>query len=383
MSEVGPTTVFLSKAEVTEVDERFVLEAIRSGWIAPAGPHLERFEEAIARRVGVAGAVGLASGTAALHLALLTARVGPGRVVAVPSMTFAATANAVAYCGADPVFVDSGMDDGNVDVDLLLSSVSELLREGVDVAAVLSVDLFGRTTDYSVLEPALAAIDVPLIEDAAEALGAEQEGRAAGSFGQAAALSFNGNKILTTSGGGMLLSDDPDVLARARYLATQARQPEIWYEHTEIGYNYRLSNVLAALGLGQLSRLDAMIARRREIRNIYIDALSDIEGLRFLGRDSQRGDREDNCWLTCMVLDDEREMTPGQLIKLLGVAGIEARHLWKPMHLQPAFAHARAFVNGTSEWLFDRGVALPSGSGLSDDEVERVVRCVRLAMGVA
>lgn len=225
LPHAGSERIQLSKADVGEIEAQLALEALRSGWVAPLGPMVDRFEREVADRVGVAGALALASGTAALHLALLHSGAGPGRAVLVPSMTFAATANAVLYTGATPVFVDARADDANVDVDLLLAAVGTLREEGVDVAAAVSVDLFGRSCDYSALAPGLSALGVPLIEDAAEALGATHAGRAAGSFGQSAALSFNGNKIMTTSGGGMLLSDDADLITRARYLSTQARQP--------------------------------------------------------------------------------------------------------------------------------------------------------------
>jgi len=295
-----------------------------------------------------------------------------------PSMTFAASAWPVVYCGAEPVFVDSG-DDANLDVALFLDAVDTLQREGVTVSAAVSVDLFGRCADYDALVPGLAERGVPLVEDAAEALGATYAGRAAGTFGAAGVLSFNGNKIMTTSGGGMLVSDDEDLIVRARYLSTQARQPAVHYEHTEVGYNYRLSNVLAALGRGQLSRLDDMLARRREIRRMYVDALGDVPGVRFLGRDDpKRSDDEDNCWLTCMVLDPPVVgVGPEQVMAALAAEDIESRPLWKPMHLQPVFASARAFVNGTSQRLFERGVALPSGSALSDGDIERVVGVLR------
>ena len=328
----------MSQAHITEVEEELVLEALRSGWVAPLGPFVDRFETAVAQRVGVASAVALSSGTAALHLALLHAGARPGRVVVLPSMTFAATANAVLYTGAEPVLVDSRRDDANVDPDLLLETVARLTREGREVAAVVTVDLFGRAADHDAIDPGLAEVGVPHIEDAAEALGASLGGRAAGSFGQSAALSFNGNKIMTTSGGGMLLSDDLGLIERARYLATQARQPAPWYEHTEVGYNYRMSNLLAALGVGQLSRLDEMIARRRAIRERYVEAFADLPGVSILGRGDVRGDAEDNCWLTCVVLDPAATAaTPDTVVADLGAADIEARHLWKPMHLQPMY----------------------------------------------
>jgi dTDP-4-amino-4,6-dideoxygalactose transaminase len=374
--------IFLSKADVTELEEQYVLDAVRSGWVAPLGPHVDAFEAEIAERVGVAGALALSSGTAALHLALLELGARPGTAVVVSSMTFVASANAVAYTGASPVFVDAQASDGNVDPVLLIEAVDTLQAEGTTVAAVMSVDLFGRCADYAQIVDALAERGVPLLEDAAEALGARYQGQAAGSFGVAAALSFNGNKIMTTSGGGMLLSDDLELLGRARYLSTQARQPVPYYEHTEIGYNYRLSNVLAALGRAQLTRLDDMITRRRAIRQTYADGLAGVQGVRLMGRGGDRDDEQDNCWLTTIVLDPEAvTATVDSVIKMLEAEDIEARHLWKPMHLQPVFADARSFVNGTSERLFASGVTLPSGSILTDDDVARVLAVTRAALG--
>jgi dTDP-4-amino-4,6-dideoxygalactose transaminase len=373
--------IHLSKADVTEVEERYVLEALRSGWVAPLGPDVDAFEAEVAQRVGVAGALALSSGTAALHLALLSLGAAPGKAIILPSMTFAASANAVAYTGATPVFVDSRGTDGNVDAEMMLHAVDTLRDEGADIAGVMSVDIFGRCADYRVLVPQLEERGIELVEDAAEALGASIDGRSAGSYGRAAALSFNGNKIMTTSGGGMLLSDDLELISRARYLSTQARQPAPWYEHTEVGFNYRMSNLLAALGRGQLTRLDTMIARRREIRAQYAEALADIENVRLLGDDRNPG-YVDNCWLTCIVLDPTRAEAPG-VIKSLDNADIEARHLWKPMHAQPLYAGARAFVNGVCDDLFVNGVTLPSGSALSDAEVERVITELRSALGAS
>lgn len=374
--------IHLSKAEATEVEEAYVLDALRSGWIAPLGPHVDAFEAEIAERIGVAGALALSSGTAALHLALLEAGVGPGTFVPVSSLTFAATANAIAYTGAEPVFIDSQRSDGNVDAQLLLQAIDALLAEGKHVPAVVLVDLFGRCVDYSQVLPALEDRSVLLIEDAAEALGASHAGRAAGSFGQSAALSFNGNKILTTSGGGMLLSDDLELLARARYLSTQARRPVQWYEHTDVGYNYRMSNILAALGRGQLKRLDAMISRRREIRDRYQKGLSSIDGVRILGRSGIDTDDGDNCWLTTIVLDgDDPAMEADSIVGALAGQDIEARHVWKPMHLQPVFARYRSYLNGASEQLFRSGVTLPSGASLSDDDIARVIAALSEQLG--
>ena len=368
------TSIHLSKADVTAVEEQLVLEAMRSGWVAPLGPMVDRFEAEIAEYVGVAGALALSSGTAALHLALLHHGAAPGTVVVVPTMTFAATANAVLYTGAEPVFVDAQASDGNVDVDLVLDAVDDLIAQGRPIACVLSVDLFGRSVDYERLVPGLELRGVPLVEDAAEGLGARHHGRGCGSYGTAAALSFNGNKIMTTSGGGMLLSDDLDLLGRARHLATQAREPVAWYEHTEMGFNYRMSNLLAGLGVGQLSRLDAMIARRREIRERYAATLGAVPGVRLLGRSFGDTDDDDSCWLTCIVLDPAVIRASADDV-IAGLSGhfIEARHLWKPMHLQPLYAKAVAYGGSASEALFATGIALPSGSALTDTEIDRVI----------
>lgn len=375
------TRIHLSKAVATEVEEQYVLDALRSGWVAPLGPQVDAFEREIAERVGVGHALALSSGTAALHLALLGLGAGPGTVVVVPSMTFAASAMPVVYTGATPVFVDAE-ENGNLDASLMLEAIDTLRAEGATVAAAMSVDLFGRCADYDDLLPGLRARGIPLVEDAAEALGAAYHGRPAGSFGEVSALSFNGNKILTTSGGGMLLSDDRAAIERARYLSTQARLPVDHYEHVDVGYNYRLSNILAALGRAQLTRLDAMIARRREIRLTYAAALAGIPGVRVLGRPAEgRGDDEDNCWLTCIDIDPETGVTPQAMIAELDRHDIEARRLWKPMHLQPVFATARAFVTGAAGRLFDQGVTLPSGSALTDEEIARVVSVVTATLG--
>ena len=375
-SELSPMSrIFLSKADVSSIEEQYVLDALRSGWVTPLGPHVDAFEAEIAERVGVAGALALSSGTAALHLALLGLGAKPGAVVVLPSMTFVASANAVLYTGATPVFVDSQTIDGNIEPQLLIDAVDELIAEGQPIAAVMTVDLFGRCAEYAQIEGPLAIRGIPLLEDAAEALGSSLDGKRAGAFGRAAILSFNGNKIMTTSGGGMLLSDDLDLVSRCRYLSTQARQPVPYYEHTEIGYNYRLSNVLAALGRGQLTRLDDMMYRRRRIRQRYQESLGQIEGVRILGHDGGRDDSHDNCWLTSIVLDPKLVVSPADsVIKALNEEGVEARHLWKPLHMQPMFHRARTFLSGSSEQLFRAGLSLPSGSGMTDTQVQRVIK---------
>lgn len=363
--------IYLSKSQVGPLEEEYVLDALRSGWIAPLGPSVDAFEAEIAQRCGVAGALALSSGTAALHLALQEVGARPGTVVLCPTMTFAATANAITYTGAEPVFVDALTEDANVDPAALLDAADTLAAEGRTVVAAVPVDLYGRACDYDVIGPGLAERGVALVEDAAEALGATRSGRPAGSFGRASALSFNGNKIMTTSNGGMLLSDDLELLAHARKLSTQAREPFPWYEHTEVGYNFRLSNLLAALGRAQLARLDEMIARRREIREHYRRELAGLP-VRFLP-DGVGGpdDHGDNCWLTTIEIEHP-DVDVNRLAASMLEQGIEVRHLWKPMHLQPLFAGTRSFLTGASDHLFRHGVNIPSGAGLTDDEVQRV-----------
>lgn len=250
--------IYLSSPDVGELEENFLLKAFRSGWVAPVGPEIDAFERDIAERVGVGHGVALSSGTAALHLALLVEGVGPGDVVITSSLTFAATANAIRYTGAHPFFVDCLPCTGNMDPELLVESIKELRFAGKKIAAIVPVDLLGKAVDYSKICEIAAVEEIPVIADAAESLGAAHLGRPAGAWGRAAAFSFNGNKIMTTSGGGMLVTDDAALAAKARYLATQARQPVVHYEHVDVGYNYRLSNLLAALGRAQLSRLDSM-----------------------------------------------------------------------------------------------------------------------------
>src|SRR6266545_7338293 len=293
--------IYLSAPDVGEAEERRVLGALRSGWVAPIGPDVDGFEGDVARRVGVAHAVALSSGTAALHLALLSYGIGPGDVVVVPTLTFAATANAVVYTGARPYFVDCEPLTGNLDPDLLDEAVRRLRAAGHRVRAAVPVDLLGKCADYNAVGKAAEQHDLPILSDAAESFGASRDGRPAGSFGRAAALSFNGNKIMTTSGGGMLLTGDAALADRVRYLATQARRPVAHYEHADVGYNYRLSNLLAALGRAQLERLPEMSKRRLEINSQYRTSLGGLDGLEFMPIASWGNW---NGWLTCVLFDE-------------------------------------------------------------------------------
>src|SRR5699024_6665937 len=369
--EITDAPIHMSAPDVGALEEQAVLAALRTGWIAPAGPDLNAFEAEIAQRVGVDHAVGLSSGTAGLHLGLLALGVQPGDVVVTSTLTFAATANAIVYTGAEPFFVDVDETTGNMDPALLEQAIESLQRSGKRIGAILPVDLLGKAADYTAIEAIAAHYQVPVLADAAEALGATHQGEPAGSFGDAAVLSFNGNKIMTTSGGGMLLTQNKAVADKVRYLSTQARQPVAHYEHTDIGYNYRLSNLLAALGRAQLTRLDVMIACRRQLRQQYRQWCDAIPGATIFGGQL---DQEDNCWLTAILLEPKQH--PGAvegLIAAMASRGIETRRLWKPMHLQPVFAGADSLLTGSAERLFESGVTMPSGSNMRQAQMHRVV----------
>jgi dTDP-4-amino-4,6-dideoxygalactose transaminase len=372
--------ILLSSPDVGPLERAALLRAFDSGWVAPVGPELDAFEADLAAFTGWSGTVAMSSGTAALHLALLVHGVEPGDEVLVSSFTFAATANAVTYTGATPKFLDSETVSWNLDPQLLADELAAADAAGRLPKAVVAVDLYGQCADYDAIVALCAQYGVALVEDAAEALGSLHRGRAAGTLGDIGILSFNGNKIITTSGGGALLSPDPAVADRVRYLATQARQPAVHYEHTDVGFNYRLSNLLAAMGRAQLARLPDMSARRSAINEHYRRELADVPGLGFMPiapwSAPDVGGRW-NGWLTCVTFADPAHRDRVQAA--LGAVDIESRPLWKPMHLQPVFASAPRRVNGTSEWLFDHGLCLPSGSALSDAQVDRVVSVVRAA----
>ena len=373
------TRIYLSPPDVGEIERKLLLEAFDSNWVAPVGPDLDAFEAQVADLVGVRHAVALSSGTAALHLALIAAGVRRGDTVLVPSFTFAATANAVLYLGARPVFLDSTPDTWNVDPALVADELHTRAARGQLPRAVIAVDMYGQCADYDPLLTACDRYGVALIEDAAEALGASYRGRAAGSFGLAGVLSFNGNKIITTSGGGMLVTDDGRVATRARHLATQAREPVPHYEHRTVGYNYRLSNLLAALGRGQLYRLADLIAARRANREHYLATLGDLPGVTFM---PVAGYGTPNWWLTCLLIDPA-EFGAGRdrVLAELARHDIEARPTWKPMHLQPVFQDCVTRGGAVSADLFHRGLCLPSGSALTDADRDRVVAAIRAVAG--
>lgn len=369
----GVLRVPLSTPDVGELEEAYLLAAFRSGWIAPVGPDLTAFETELAAATGVDHAVALSSGTAALHLGLLGLGVQKGDRVLTSTMTFAATANAITYCGAVPEFIDCGAD-GNMDPALLHLCLKGAARTGRLPAAIVPVDLLGRPADYERILPVAAEFDVPVLVDAAESLGSQHCGRPVGAFGQASAVSFNGNKIMTTSGGGALLTDDEQLARKAAHLSTQARLPVAHYEHTEIGFNYRLSNLLAALGRAQLSRLDAMIDRRRDHRRRYTELFAEHQGLTLFGAENPN---RDNAWLTAVLVDESvTGISARTLGRVLADHDIETRPLWKPMHLQPVYSTCAMTGGEVSEALFATGLALPSGSALREDQLDRVLTVI-------
>jgi len=362
---------YLSPPDVGPEERRLLLEAFDSNWIAPLGPQVDAFEREFAEMVGVPHALALSSGTAALHLALIVAGVGPGDEVLTSTLTFAATANAVTYAGATPRFVDVSRETWTLDPQLLEQELDARGRAGRRPAAVLPVDLYGQCADYRRIEDVCGRFNVALIEDAAEALGATYCGRQAGSFGTCGAFSFNGNKIVTTSGGGMLVSEDKAFIDRARYLSMQARQPAVHYEHSEIGFNYRLSNLLAAVGRGQLRGLPQRIQRRRDINHTYREALADRSGISFMP-EAEYG--QSTCWLTCIVVDPLGAGVSREDLRLaLEAYDIEARPVWKPMHQQRAFVGCGIRGGAVAAELFEKGLCLPSGSTLAPGDQRRVI----------
>jgi len=366
--------IYLSPPHMSGYEEKFVTEAFRSNWIAPLGPMVDAFEKKICEYIGIGHATALSSGTAALHLALILLGVKSGDDVICSALTFSASANAITYVGAKPVFIDCDRISWNIDPDLLEAELEESILFGKKPAAVIAVDLYGQCADYGKIEDICRRFDVPIIEDAAEALGATCNGKKAGCFGRMGIFSFNGNKIITTSGGGMLVSSDSELIRKARFLATQARDPAPHYQHSQIGYNYRMSNIVAAIGRGQLKVIEDRVAARRKNFSFYEKALGGMEGITFMPEASHG---KANRWLTCIQVDPGKFGASREDIRLaLEAENIEARPVWKPMHLQPVFADCRVRGGKVSEELFDRGLCLPSGSALSSEEMKRIVEII-------
>jgi len=371
----SPQRIYLSPPHLGGNELALLEETLESNWIAPLGPQVDAFEREFASEVGVAHAGSLSSGTAALHLALELLDVGPGDEVLCSDLTFAASANPIVYCGAEPVFIDADRATWNMDPELLREELATGAAAGTLPKAVIVVDLYGQSADYRPILAACESYGVPVVEDAAEALGATYHGEPVGGFGRFGAFSFNGNKIITTSGGGMLVGRDAEAIERARFLASQARDPEPHYQHSVIGYNYRLSNLLAAVGRAQLRMLEERVTARRRNFALYQDALGDLPGLEFMpeapyGRSTR--------WLTCLTLAPDLFGADRDVVRrALEAENIEARPVWMPMHLQPVFASCRVRGGEVSADLFAHGLCLPSGSDLRASDIDRIASIVR------
>ncbi|HIK03574.1 MAG TPA: DegT/DnrJ/EryC1/StrS family aminotransferase [Trichormus sp. M33_DOE_039] len=363
--------ILLSTPHIGNYELDFVKEAFETNWIAPVGPHVDAFEQEFCQITGAAYAAAVSSGTAALHLALRLVGVEAGDEVFCSTLTFTATANPIVYQGAKPIFIDSDRISWNMNPDLLREALEQRDRLGKLPKAVIVVHLYGQSADIDPILAACNQYDIPLIEDAAESLGATYKGRSPGTFGRIGIYSFNGNKIITTSGGGMLVSPEPELAAKARFLATQARDRAPHYQHSEIGYNYRLSNVLAGIGRGQLLALNERVAARRHNFEMYASTLGKLPGLEFMpeanyGRSTR--------WLTCLTINSEAFGANREQVRLaLATQQIESRPVWKPLHLQPVFSECEYFGGAVAEDLFAHGLCLPSGSNLTSEELARVI----------
>ncbi len=371
--------IYLSPPHMSGYEEKYIAEAFDSNWIAPLGPNVDAFEREVAEYVGAKGALALSSGSAAIHLALKLLGVSKGDPVICSSLTFAASANPIIYEGGEPVFIDSEPDSWNMSPKALDKALEVLKRKGKLPKAAIIVDLYGQSADMDPLFELFNHYQIPVIEDAAEALGATYKGKHCGTFGNFGVFSFNGNKIITTSGGGMLISDDLKALEKARFWATQARDKARHYQHSEIGYNYRLSNILAGIGRGQIRVIEDRVEARRRIFDRYVADLEDLPVLKFMPEaDYGRCNR----WLTTLTIDQKiAEVTINDLLTTFEDNNIESRPVWKPLHLQPVFKDCLYFTHeetrSVSDELFAQGICLPSGSSLTEEEQDRIVRVMR------
>jgi len=363
--------IYLSPPHLDGDEKELLTQAIDSNWITTLGPQVDAFEREICEKVRIGHAVALASGTAALHLALVLEGVKRGDDVLCSSFTFAASANAIVYCGANPVFIDSDRATWNMDPDLLEGELRACKKKGKLPKAAIVVDLYGQCADFDRILSICALYGVPVIDDAAEALGSTYHDKMAGALGDLGIFSFNGNKIITTSGGGMLVSNNKEYIDLARLLSTQAREPVPYYEHTRIGYNYRMSNLLAAVGRGQLQNLDRKVARKQEINRFYRSTLSEFPGVGFMPEPHYG---TSNKWLTCITIEAAEFGASSEDIRIhLDSLSIESRNTWKPMHLQPIFKTCKAVGGAVSADIFQHGLALPSGTAMTSADLERVV----------
>ena len=364
--------IYLSPPHMGREERSLVQRAFDSNWIAPIGPHLDQFEKNMCDYIGVKNSCGVSSGTAALHLALKALSIGKGDVVLCPSLTFVATANSILYVDAQPVFLDSDSKSWVLDTSLLEDAIKRFKPK-----ALITVDIYGQSCDYKNILDLCSYYGVFVIEDAAEALGSDYNDEKLGCFGKVGILSFNGNKIITTSSGGMILSNNEKIVEKCRYLSTQAREPVIHYEHKELGFNYRLSNILASVGIGQLSKIDKYVKKRRKIFKNYYNALSDIDGILF--QEEIKNSRS-NRWLTVICIDrDKTGFNRTKVMENLKKENIESRPIWKPMHLQPLFKDSIYYKRqdkDISSHLFKNGLCLPSGSTLSSTDQERIISII-------
>lgn len=366
--------ILLSTPHMGDREHQFVTEAFETNWIAPIGPHVNAFEEEFCQVVGSSHAAAVSSGTAALHLALKLVGVDVGDEVFCSTLTFSASANPIAYLGAKPVFIDSDRLSWNMDPHLLQTALAQRAKIGKLPKAVVLVHLYGQSADIDPIVQTCQQYDIPVIEDAAEALGATYKGRSPGTFGKIGIFSFNGNKIITTSGGGMLVSEDASITAKAQFLATQARDPAPHYQHSEIGYNYRMSNVLAGIGRGQLLVLKDRVAARQRNCAVYQQALGHLPGIEFMPEPSWG---KSTRWLTCLTIDPSAFGANREQVRLaLAAEQIESRPVWKPLHLQPIFKDCECIGGEVAEDLFEQGLCLPSGSNLSDEDLDCVIQSI-------
>lgn len=371
--------IFLSSPHMSGNEQKYINEAFETNWIAPLGTNVDAFEEEMTAYAGTAGSAVLSSGTAAIHLALELVGVERDDIVFCSSLTFVASANPVLYLGAEPVFIDSEEETWNMSPDALLCALKDAQEEGKLPKAVIVVNLYGQSAKMDELMAICDSYNVSLIEDAAESLGSTYKGKKSGTFGKFGIYSFNGNKIITTSGGGMLISNDVDELQRARFLATQARDQAKHYQHSHVGYNYRMSNILAGVGRAQLEVLDERVKAKRAVFNRYAEVLGSIEGIHFM---PELEGTYSNRWLTAMTMDPERiSITPYELIDVLEAENVEARPVWKPLHMQPLFETCKFYPHAeddvVSERLFTEGICLPSGSNMTIEQQNKVIAIIK------
>lgn len=370
--------VYLCLAHMSGREQDFIREAFDTNWVVPLGPNVNAFEEELGAFLGGGKrVVDLSAGTAAIHLGLVLLGVGPGDEVICQSFTFCASANPAVYLGATPVFVDSEPRSWNMDPELLEEAIRDrIARRGRKPKAIIPVHLYGMPADIDAICRVAERYGIPVLEDAAEALGSEFEGRKCGTFGALGALSFNGNKMITTSGGGALIVPDDETRRRAMFFATQAREPFPYYQHEQIGYNYRMSNICAGIGRGQMTVLDAHIAHHRRAHARYAAAFAGVPGITLADNPDSRWNS--NFWLCTILVDPAVSGTTCEELRLrLDAVGVETRPLWKPMHLQPVYAGNPCYVNGTAERLFGQGLCLPAGPMVTDDDVDRIAACIR------